>query len=115
MDRKIENSVKAAPIETSVFQQVLATLNHGSTDKEMSNALRDVAAAVKLTRKAGSVTLTIEIKPPDNESGEIVFLRDRIKTNVPEFSRASHIFYMDDDNNLVREDPRQRRMFSDEG
>lgn len=93
------------------FTEVLAELNNGSTESEMGEALRNVAAAVKLTQKAGSVTLTIEVRPTEKSNGEIVFLSDKIKTNVPEFPRASKIFYINDDNNLVREDPRQRKMF----
>lgn len=101
--------------EPNLFVDVVAELNNGRALEELTEGLRNVVAAAKLTQKKGSVTLTIEVDPASKGDGEIVFLRDKVTVKIPEFTRAAKIFYVDDGNNLVRDDPRQRRMFSDQG
>ena len=89
------------------FAQMLLELNGGDVERELSGKLTELVAAVKLVEKPGSMTLTLKVKPATKGGAEVVFVTDEIKTRVPEFDRASTLFFIDDENQLRRQDPRQ--------
>ena len=89
------------------FARMLLELNGGDVEQELSGKLTELVAAVKLVQKKGSMTVTLNVKPATKGGAEIVFVTDEIKSKVPEFDRASTLFFIDDENQLRRQDPRQ--------
>jgi hypothetical protein len=101
--------VAAAEVATRPFADVLAELARGATHTELSHALQRLIGAARETGKKGSITLTVTATPVRGDERQIV-LSDSIKISLPEFDRAPSTFFADDDNNLVRDDPRQMHL-----
>ena len=80
----------------------------GATHEEISDAIREVTAAVTDEGKAGSVTITITIKPMGKGDGLEVAINTKAKP--PEQRIGTSVFFADGQNNLHRQDPRQQAM-----
>jgi hypothetical protein len=89
------------------FVEFLHEQRRGATHVELSEALNKVTEAVVEHGKVGSITLTVKVKPGGDG---MVIVEDEIKAKAPEPGRAANIYYVDDDANLQREDPRQQRL-----
>lgn len=82
------------------FADWLALQRKGSLANELAEALADLNRAVLETGKAGSVTLTIGVKPTGDEVSVIV--TDKVTSKVPEADRGQSIFFIDEDGNPLR-------------
>ncbi len=89
------------------FLTVLAQCRKGAAVGELTEKLTEVVEAVRATGKQGELTLKLVIKPVGRGAGDTLILMDHPKAVVPEHDRAETMFYATDDNELVREDPRQ--------
>ena len=83
---------------------VLGDLDRGSVFKNLNEQLAAVVAGVKITGKAGELSLKLKIKPNGEHQVEIT---DEIKAKIPEPSRAKTLMFIAEDNSLIRTDPRQ--------
>ncbi|MEN6533338.1 MAG: hypothetical protein ABFD89_06725 [Bryobacteraceae bacterium] len=107
---KDKSNTESAPAVDRAFLNIIAAHRGGNIITEVSAAMKQVTAAVQLTGKGGSVTLTMDISPASKgDAGTLVFL-PKVKANVPEAEAVGSIFYADADFNLVREDPNQQRL-----
>lgn len=91
----------------TAFSAVLSQLRRGQTEADLTDALREVVQRVRETRKKGSVTLKITVQPQSKGDDVVLILSDDVKANLPVAERGSSIFYANEDNSLVRNDPRQ--------
>jgi hypothetical protein len=98
--------------ETTGFAVFLAS-TRPKTDAELGDELRTLVQAVKDTGKAGTISLTISVKPIDGGT-EVVSINDQIKVKKPEFNRLPSMAYVDRVNNLKRTDPNQMPLFDNE-
>ena len=85
---------------------VLRDLAKGKTHDELSEAIWDLRQRVAETGKAGSVTLTISMKPL-KENPDMIVVEDEIRLKLPEFPRQPSVFYADRQGNLSRQNPMQ--------
>jgi hypothetical protein len=83
------------------------------TNTELSDEMRRLVGAVKDTGKAGSLTLTITLKPVDG-STDVLGVHDQIKVKMPEHTRLGSLAYPDRDNNLSRSDPNTMPLWDDD-
>lgn len=88
------------------FDQTLRDINNGGLVAELTEELTEVIAAVRRSGKAGSISLTLKLKPRGaaNEQIEVI---PTVKGGKPEASRPISIFFVNDDNGLQRDDPTQ--------
>lgn len=91
------------------FMDFLREHRNGSTHDELSDALRDLVAAVGEEGKAGKLTFTVNIKPAGRDSGALE-VGTEIKLLPPKASPGVSIFFASAENNLVRQDPRQQAL-----
>lgn len=91
------------------FMDLLREHRGGATHDDLTEALHSVVEAVAAEGKAGSLTLKITIKPASSK-GSALLVTDEIKATLPKETRESSIFFVSEDNNLVREDPRQHKL-----
>ncbi len=98
-------------IEPGDFAAFLATVRP-RTNVELAEALAGVVTAVQDTGKAGSVTLTITVKPLADDA-QIIQVFDQIKTNRPEHDRKGSLAYPDGEGNLSRTDPNSLPLWED--
>jgi hypothetical protein len=89
------------------FVEFLHEQRRGATHVELSDGLNKVTEAVVEHGKVGTITLTVKARPGGDD---MVIVEDEIKLKIPEPGRAANIYYVDDDANLQREDPRQQRL-----
>jgi len=107
-ERNTVTEQSADPQDFGVFVTGLAK---GRTNRDLSEALQAITKAVAETRKAGSLTLKIDIKPQQNTGA--VTVTDKVTAKVPEFDRTASIFFVDEDGHLVRDDPNQSDLFQE--
>ena len=69
-----------------------------------------VNAAVRDVGKGGEVTLTISVSPASKGNTDVVMVKSKVKAKLPEASRRQTVFYLDEDNQLVRNDPKQQTL-----
>lgn len=91
------------------FMDFLREHRNGATHDELSDQLNELVAAVGTERKAGSLTLKISIKPGNVGEGSVM-VADEIKLVAPKPTKSSSMFFITPENNLIREDPRQKKL-----
>lgn len=87
------------------FTDVLTEVRRGQCELELTDGLRALVEAVETTGRSGTLTLKLDISP--NGKGEAVFVKDTITVKKPQVEGQASIFFIDDEHNLTREDPRQ--------
>lgn len=93
------------------FLLFLANLNKGRTVTELTERLQELVGEVGTTGKPGVLTFKVAVKPiiTNKKSGVVtaVTVTDEVTVKLPQNDRPNSIFFRDDNNNLVRTDPRQ--------
>jgi len=110
MNKTSKVNSECDPALDGAFLNIIQAHRGGSIISEISAQLKQVTAAVQLTGKGGSVTLTMKINPASKGDASTLVFLPKVKADVPEPEAAGSIFYADADFNLVREDPNQQRL-----
>lgn len=90
------------------FTEFLAALDYGAIDDEATHELNELVHAVTETGKPGEITLVIKIKPV-GKAGQVELASD-LRVKKPKPVRGKTLMFATPDNNLQREDPRQRTL-----
>lgn len=85
------------------FDKLLPQIRGGKAVDEITEAIQRTALAVNATGKAGKVVLALKFER--QEEGQVSVDMD-LRETVP-VNRASTLFFIDNDGNLSRRDPRQ--------
>lgn len=86
------------------FSDVLA--QQSRAHQEATDGFHEVIAAVAETGKSGSVTITLKVEP-DKKAEGIFRVTDSVKVTIPQFDRATNIYFRDSTGNLTRNNPNQ--------
>lgn len=92
------------------FAAFLQQQRRGVLHGELSDALHGLLAAVKDTGKPGSLQFTLKVKPAAKGNAEQVLISDLVVVKAPSVERPESIFFLDDEGNLSRSDPRQMEL-----
>lgn len=106
---KNQSNTSAQPTVDGAFLAVIQQHRRGGAMTDLSEELRKVNEAVQLTGRPGSVVLKLTVKPATQIGGAVV-VEDEVTSKLPKTDRAGSIFFVDEDNNLRREDPKQMTM-----
>lgn len=87
------------------FAAFLRELQKGRVHEELSTQLHDLVAAVQDTGKSGTLTLTLKVEKQKNT--DMLLIGDDVKTKLPQFDRASSLWFVDGDGNVSRDNPDQ--------
>lgn len=93
--------------EPKQFSQFLAEQRRGLLHAELSEQLAELVTACMTTRKAGSLTLSVKVKPTGDAHVEVT---DDVVIKVPRDVRPPSIFFTDEHGTLHRNDPRQGKL-----
>ncbi len=104
--KSTKSNAVVAPAIDGAFLSMLQAHRRGEALTDLAEAMRQVTEAVQLTGRPGNVTFKVNIRPASKAQGALV-VEDDIVTKVPKADRQGSIFFADDHNNLLREDPRQ--------
>lgn len=86
------------------FVDWLGTHKKGEVDTELTHHLRELIEAVQETGKPGTLTLTLKVSRKGERQVNVI---EDVKTKVPVHDRSESIYFVDQQLNLQREDPRQ--------
>ena len=92
---------------TRPFADFLAEHNNGHGHAKSSELLQELVSAVVDTGKKGTMTITVSIEPMKNAENGTLLTQVTATAKIPTLPVKAAIFYADEDNNLVRQDPRQ--------
>ncbi|MEV1201699.1 hypothetical protein [Microbispora rosea] len=98
--------IEDAPGRVRPFADILRDLKRGEVIDEAAILLQDLVRAVQTNGKKGTFTLKVDISPMKGDTNALV-VAAQASINPPKGSPAEAVFFADDDNNLVRDDPRQ--------
>ena len=88
------------------FGEWLKELSHGSANKQLGRALREVIAACRESGGKGSIVLTIKVAAGDG----LADVAAEVKTTRPRPKLPGASYFLTDENTLVSEDPRQANL-----
>lgn len=94
--------------QTRPFAAALQELNRGRVHDELSRELQRLVEAVVDTGRKGTLTLQLTINPTGDTGA--MSINDQISVKAPRHDRAASLFFVTDDANLVRHDPRQMEL-----
>lgn len=90
------------------FAAWLHEQRRGLLHDELGHKLNDLVAAVNEYGKGGELTLKLKVTPATKHGEGVVVVSDQVVVKAPEAPRPESVFYIDDDSNLVKNDPRQQ-------
>jgi hypothetical protein len=91
------------------FLDFLREHRGGATHDDLSEKLQELVANVTAEGKPGKLTFVLTLKPAGTRDGALTVM-DEVKLTLPKETKSGSIFFASEDNNLVREDPKQRRL-----
>lgn len=94
-------------IDGKPITDVLGELEGGRYIRELTKALTEITNAVRETRKDGTLTLKLKIKPTGQGS---VLVASTFDAKVPEHDRLETTFFLTPSGALMRDDPNQERL-----
>jgi hypothetical protein len=92
------------------FAEWMLDQREGFLAYELSEKLNALVEAVDTSGKAGSLTLTIKVKPTSKGSQGSVMVSDTVVAKLPEPDRHEALFFVDRNANLTRSNPAQPQL-----
>lgn len=89
------------------FTQILQEINAGIFVEETSREYNKLIQAVRKTGKGGEITITLKVNPVTKGNGDIVVIKDDVKTKLPRFDRKSTMVYTTPEGNTTIRNPQQ--------
>lgn len=90
-----------------LFADYLREIDKGRLHAELSTRFHELVEAVSTIGKGGTVTLKLNVKPMSNMDSGVVNVAGEVKLAAPSPERSATLFFVDDEFNLTRRDPRQ--------
>ncbi|MFB7440202.1 hypothetical protein ACFC01_17895 [Streptomyces mirabilis] len=102
-------TTEAQPAEFAAF---FVQHSRGEAHEQASTEFHELLAAVQEHGKKGSLTLTVTVEPPKGGmDGAPVAISIDTVLKAPKASAPPSIYFVDDDGNATRNDPRQTTAF----
>ena len=87
------------------FSDVLRDINAGKFVEELTEEFASLVGDCNGVGKGGSITITLKLKP--GKGGGVMQVEHDFKVKSPQFDRPTDDMFVDKDNALVRDNPRQ--------
>lgn len=91
------------------FHRTIQEVDGGALSDDLAEKLSELIGKVKERGKAGSISLTVKVKPL-NSDVDTVSVVANVKVTEPAKPERASTFFTTDDNTLVRNNPRQTEM-----
>lgn len=90
---------------------VLRGVDKGRALDSAADALHALVTAVQETGKPGTITLTVKVGPlPKARTNDSLLVTASVTSKMPVIDGNPSMFFVDDEGNLTRSDPRQIRL-----
>lgn len=97
-------------IVSNAFARTLQELRSGYAAAELSEKLQELVAGVRLTGRGGELVFKVKVKPASQGDTTALMLSDEISVRMPKVKNAESIFFAGENNELLRNDPRQKEL-----
>lgn len=91
------------------FFDTLREVRAGEILDDLAERMQELVHAVQVTNAAGSLTLTLEVRPMKG-STEAVVVSDTIKTKTPQLKSKGTVMFPTPEGNLTRQHPKQAEL-----
>lgn len=91
------------------FDEILRAINNGQLIDDLTDEMTAVISAIRATGKSGKISVTLSLHPRGSDNTQME-VRPSIKGVAPEMERRISLFYVNRDDGLQREDPRQNHL-----
>lgn len=92
--------------EAKSFTEVLRDIDRGRFLLEIEDDVRRVVEGAILSGKVGTVTIKLKFRQAAKDSNQML-VKGESTPSVPKPDRPITLFFTDDENNLLRRDPKQ--------
>jgi hypothetical protein len=108
MDKK---DTPAAPV-AGTFVNIITALDRGGVISDLDDLMREATRSAQTAGAKSKVTLELTIAPNGTGVGDTPLFKVEAKTKVsaPQAPRQPSNFFVDDDGNLSRRNPRQEEL-----
>lgn len=89
-----------------LFTDYLRELDKGRFLTELSSEMQALVEAIAETGKKGSITVKLDLSPSSHDA-ETVTVSPTFKTVLPKATPGATLYFMTEERNLSRRDPRQ--------
>jgi len=103
-----ESAGQDKPDASNHFATVLAKLDYGALLPSLSEDLTLLTKEVHASGRAGSISLTLKLKPTGNR-GQVEIIADSTLKR-PKADASKSIFFATNKGELLRDDPRQKKL-----
>jgi hypothetical protein len=100
-----DQSPEAPGTEARPFTGFVQEQRRGALHHELSEGLAELVAAVVEHRRAGTLSLTISVKPAGDD--QQVYISDSVKVKKPELAKNASLFFATEEGRITRDPPRQ--------
>lgn len=94
------------------FTDILREIRKGEAVNAATDELAELIRAVKATGKPGTLTLKLKVTPIGRDGKQVEITPD-ISMSAPSPALNKGIFFVDDQGDLLRDDPDQRPLFEE--
>ncbi len=91
------------------IMELLPEVRGGDMVFELSEEVQNLIAAVRETGKVGKIKLTLKVSPLNKGNADSVKIEDSIDLTLPKPDKKMTIFFTNDKNQLLRDDPKQMK------
>lgn len=88
------------------FISILADLDEGNVNTQLSDLLAEITRAVLETSLPGAISVTLSLK----KQGGMIIITPKVSSKKPAPATDATLFYADDQGNLSRNDVRQMEL-----
>lgn len=107
-----QHTVTEAQVQPAEFAAFFVQHLGGRANEEISDEFHQLLAAVNEHGKKGSLSITVTVEPPKGHiDGAPVAISIDSVLKAPKASAPPSIYFVDDDGNATRNDPRQTAAF----
>jgi hypothetical protein len=99
---------KTAPV-SNTFDSLMRNQRNGEFQNEVSRAVMEAVEAVKAHRKPATVKITLRLEPA-NVDVSAMSITDEVDVKLPKPEKENSLFFTTDENLLVTDNPKQRKL-----
>ncbi|MET4696122.1 hypothetical protein [Endozoicomonas lisbonensis] len=94
-------------MDKTPFSQIIAYLNKGMLEAELTDELSELVKAVRDTHRMGELTLKLKVQLHNARDEDTVIITPAVNNKKPRLDMAKAIMYSTADGDLLRNDPNQ--------
>lgn len=92
------------------YNELIAYLNRGDLNAELSSELAELVKMVRLTGKQGTINLKLKVAMANKRDEDTMTITPQITTSLPQLDQATAIMFSTADGDLLKNDPKQHEL-----